>query len=124
MATITCAITQSGGADSIQLGTWAPLANGDSGSPFQRPDWADRTIQIFGTFGSGGTVLIEGSNDGTNWATLNDAFGTSMSVTSASIKQLAEATLYMRPRVSAGDGTTSLTVIACARKILPRAWSA
>jgi hypothetical protein len=124
MANIACIISQSGGADSVQLGTWTLLANGDSGLAFPRPDWADRTIQVFGTFGSGGTVLIEGSNDGTNWATLNDAFGTTMSVTSASIKQLAEATLYMRPRVSAGDGTTSITVIVCARKILPRSWSA
>ena len=88
---------------------WAPMANGDSGAPIKYSDYGYRSIQVFGTFGAGGTIVIEGSNDGTNWATLNDQQGVAMSWTSAKIKQTADNPVYMRPHVTAGDGTTLLT---------------
>ena len=43
--------------------------------PFEFVDWADRTIHVYGTFGVGGTVVLEGSNDGTNYVTLTDSNG-------------------------------------------------
>ena len=94
----------------VVLYTWANLANGDSGLPVQGPGWADRTFQLTGTFGSGGTCVIEGSNDGVNYAVLDDPFGNPMSFTTAVLKQLIEIPLWVRPRVSVGDGTTSLTI--------------
>jgi len=93
--------------------TWANLANGDSGSPFVMPSSLnDVSAQIFGTFGVGGTVLMEGTNESSpaNWATLNDPQGNPLSVTSAKIEELLELVNYIRPRVSAGDGTTSITI--------------
>ena len=92
--------------------TWTPLANGDSGVQILGPGWADRSFQIEGTFGAAGTVLVEGSNDGVNWRTLDDPFGVPISVTTPQIRELTEITYYVRPRVSAGDGTTSITVTA------------
>lgn len=106
--------------------TWASMANGDTGvnpsgtasTGFASAEYMDRSVQVKGTFGSGGTVLIEGSNDGgATWATINDAFGNALSVTSASIKQITEVVEMVRPRVSAGDGTTSLTVVLFMRKL-------
>lgn len=93
------------------LYTWYAMANGDSGAPIRVPHFPGKTLQITGTFGVGGNVVIEGSNDGTNWATLTDLAGAALgTITSAGIKTVRENPWYIRPRVSAGDGTTSLVV--------------
>jgi hypothetical protein len=111
--------SQDSGIDAITI-TWANLTDGgpDSGQPVQRPALVDRTVQVTGTFGSGGTVVFEGSNDGVNYYTLTNPLGTAISVTAAGISQVMEATAWMRPRITAGDGTTSLTVTVCARRTL------
>lgn len=95
--------------------TWGPLANGDDGASVQYGAFTDRSIQFRGTFGTGGTVVLEGSNDGTNWQTLTDPQGNVISKTAASIEAITEATRYVRPRVTAGDGTTAITAILFAR---------
>jgi hypothetical protein len=71
--------------------------------PIALPEWADRSVQVTGTF-NGGTLVVEGSNDGTNWYTLNDPQGNALSFTTAKIEQILEAVAFMRPRVSAGAG--------------------
>lgn len=93
--------------------TWAALGVGDDGAPVAGPGWADRGIHVIGTstFGAGGTVVIEGSNDGTNWNTLDDPFGVPMSYTGSIIRQVVEVCLFIRPRITGGDGTTAITVI-------------
>jgi hypothetical protein len=119
MATITPTITNSTKfRDYTIVYTWTPMTNSgsDVGAALELPGWADRSVQVTGTFGTGGTCLIEGSNDGTNYATLNNLQGSALSIGSASIKGVAEITRYIRPRISAGDGTTSLTVTIVARK--------
>lgn len=106
--------------------TWAGLANGDigvdrdgtSGKGHRSAEYADRSIQVKGTFGTGGTLTIQGSNDGgTTWATLKDAFGTALAVTAAGIYQVTELAEMIRPNVTAGDGNTSLTCILFMRKL-------
>ena len=57
--------------------------------------------------------------DGTNWQTLTDPQGNVISKTSASIEAITEATRFVRPRVSAGDGTTSLAVVMSAYNETP-----
>lgn len=102
--------------DHCHILTWANMANGDDGTPLQMPGSADRTVQVFGTFGAGGNVRIEGSNDGTHWNTLRSANYTDLNITSAGIHQVVEVTRYIRPIVTGGDGTTSLTVCMLARR--------
>lgn len=89
---------------------WTGLANGDSGAPVENPMFSDRSVQFGGTFGAGGTVVIEGSNDGVTYFGLKDPSSTAISATSAKLNQILEVTRYIRPRVSAGDGTTAITV--------------
>lgn len=94
---------------------WSGLLNGDSGDAYERPDYSDRSVQVTGTFGTGGTIVLEGSNDGTNYKTLTDPQGNPLSFTAAALEQVQELTRYVRPRVTAGDGTTSLVATLLVR---------
>lgn len=98
------------GDDSAVLITWSGLQQGDEGEPVQRVKYADRSAQVFGTFGAGGSVAIEGSNAGDQYATLNRMQGVAASFTSAGVAQILENTTHIRPKVTGGDGTTDLTV--------------
>lgn len=96
--------------------TWADMANTDDGAPFPFAEWADRSVQVIGTFGVGGNLLWEGSNDGgVTYAPLTDPQGNALNFTAAKIEAVTEICELARPRVTAGDGTTSLTVIVLAR---------
>lgn len=88
------------------------LANGDDGAPIgpNFADYSDRSAQVSGTFGTGGNLKIEGSNNSTSYATLTDPQGSDLDVTAAKIKQIMERPRLTRPRVSAGDGTTAIVV--------------
>lgn len=92
------------------LFTWTPLANGDTGAAVSSPLLGRMTVQVTGTFGAGGTVVLQGSNDGTNWETLNDKAPAAISLTAAGLVAVLETPVFIRPSVTAGDGTTALTV--------------
>lgn len=107
MATRSVTVDQS--TQRSVLATWTGLLNGDDGGPFEGGDWGDRTVQITGTFGVGGSISLEGSNDGTNYVVLTDPQGNAITKTAAGIEAVIELPRYIRPRVTAGDGSTSLT---------------
>jgi len=100
---------------------WTGLLNGDDGAPIEMSGSADRSAHALGTFGASGNLKIEGSNDPgatpTNWATLNNPQGTALDLTGASIKAVLESTHFIRPRASAGDGTTNLTCQLFVRRL-------
>lgn len=97
-------------ADGLVLCSWEDLANGNTGNSVSIARWADRTVQVSGTFGAGGSITIEGSHDGVAWATLHDPQGNNLTFTAAGMKLCAENPLFTRPNVTAGDGTTALDV--------------
>jgi hypothetical protein len=88
---------------------WAALAQGDDGSPMPFSQYTDKSVQVTGVFG-GATLRVEGSNNGTDWAALTDPQGNDLNITAGKIELVTEATLFVRPRVIGGDGTTSLSV--------------
>lgn len=104
-----------GGIDAVVV-TWSGLANsGDVGQAIQRPDILDRSFQAAGSFG-GGTVVCEGSNDGTNFGTLTNVAGGSVTFTAtAAPMQVVEATAYIRPHMTAGS-SASVTVTMLLRR--------
>jgi len=95
---------------------WSGLLNGDTGNAIEMPDWADRCIQVTGTFGASGSVRFEGSLDGTNYFPLTDPQGNALNITAAGGEAVTEVTRYVRPNVTAGDGTTSLVLMMYARR--------
>jgi len=94
--------------DKAHVISWAGLLNGDDGAPIEMPGSADRSIQFQGTFGVGGTIVLEGSNNGTDYHPLTDPQGNDISKTAADLEAVTELTRFIRPRVSAGDGSTTL----------------
>jgi hypothetical protein len=101
----------------IQRIKWLAMANGDTGAAIELGNWADRSIQITGTFGAGGSVSLQGSNDGgTTWVTLTDQAGSALTFTSAGLRQVLQLTHMVRMTVTAGDGTTSLNAWMFMRK--------
>lgn len=121
MATRSKAITtlQTYG-DKVWTVLWTGLLQSplDDGDPFEMPGAPDRSVQVTGTFGVGGNVRIEGCNETTptNWAVLTDPQGNALDVTTAKIEAITELVRWIRPRVTAGDGTTTLAVTILARR--------
>ena len=96
---------------------WETLTTtNDNGRALELPVYPEKTVHILGTFGSGGTVKIQGSNDGTNWIDLTDTRGNTISKIATYLGTIAENPRYIRPFVSAGDGTTDIDVILIARR--------
>ena len=103
--------------DRAHVITWTPLTTADAdGGAIEMPGSADRSVQFTGTFGVGGTIILQGSNvaapvAGTDadWATLTDPQGNAISKTAAALEAVSELTRWIRAKVTAGDGTTSIT---------------
>lgn len=99
-------------AAGVWVAEWAALANGEAGAAASIPvEAATRSVQVSGTFGAGGSCAIEGSNDGITWAALSNSFVvTALAFTAAAIHDIAQNTRFIRPRITAGDGTTALKI--------------
>jgi hypothetical protein len=84
---------------------WVGLATGDDGAPIDWSAFADKSVQVFGTFG-GATVTLQGSNDEgpvpTNWTVLTDMQGNALNFTTAALEQVSENTCWVRPVVTGG----------------------
>ena len=61
------------------------------------------SIQVVGTFG-GASVALQGSNDGTNWAAINDRSGTAIAITAAGASEFSTSFVYLRPLATGGTG--------------------
>ena len=116
MATITP--TKASEGNHVLVWTWTPMrySGSDVGAPIKVHDYADRSVQVTGTFGTGGNVRIEGSNDGTNYVVLADPSSANLDIATEKIEAVLEFVRYIRPRITAGDGTTSLTVTMVCRR--------
>ena len=88
---------------------WTPVTSADTPLPVSFPKHNDRSIQVAGTFDSS-TTVVQGSNDGTNYAGLFDPSSTAISITTAKIKAVLENTVWIKPVVSGGGGSQSLTI--------------
>jgi hypothetical protein len=104
---------------SLILASWANLNGANNvGTPVLFAQWADRSVQLTGCFNTG-TVVIEGSNDGTNYSNLSDMNGNAVAFTAAGLRQIVEAPLYARPRVVANGAATDVGVTLLLRRNSP-----
>ncbi|MBS0379012.1 MAG: hypothetical protein JSS29_11045 [Proteobacteria bacterium] len=95
---------------------WAAMVLGAVGAAAPSPSPAAAGLDSVcfaaeGAFGSGGTLTIQGSNDGVTWTTLT----TIPAFTAPGVSQpisLRTGPKYLRPVVTAGDTTTNISVSA------------
>lgn len=92
--------------------TWAGMASGDTGEPFMpgKSSGAVACVQMLGTFGA--AVVLQGSNDRVNWATLKNLSGDDISMTADGLMDFSSAALYIRP---APGAVTDVDVILVVR---------
>ena len=89
--------------------TWTGITPGNVGngvdiSAFGGPK---ASIQVEGTLGTSPSYSIEGSNDGSNWETLNDINGTALSTKSTKgLYSIAGPCRYVRPNLASGTGSS------------------
>ncbi len=81
-------------------------ASGDDGTPLRIAGaYLDRTVQVMGTFTGSLGITWQGSLDnGVTWFTLTDLNATSIVLTAAGGKGVAEAVPLIRPLATAGAG--------------------
>lgn len=103
-------------ATQVVLYEWLAVANGDTGAPIKTENFTDFTVTIEGTFGVGGSCTLKGSNDGTNYYALTDPQGNAITKTAAGIESVSELPYYIRPEVTAGDGSTAISIRLLARR--------
>jgi hypothetical protein len=103
-------------ANGVMLYVWSGLLNGDDGAPVQVPWLPDKTVHYKGTFGAGAAAKLQGSNDGATVAVfgattvciLRSPDSVAISMGAEDMKQVLEDPNWLRPVVTAGDGTTNL----------------
>ncbi len=111
--------------DKVCTVRWTGLTNGDTGAPVRVARYPAKTVQVTGTFGTGGDVDLQGSNvdepstDDSDWGQLGDQTGTFISIGDLLPLEVAENPLWIRPKVAAGDGDTLLvcTIICTVRGV-------
>lgn len=110
---------------SVQSVAWLLTTSTLTGSPVSAIEFAERTVQISGTFGALATLTMQGSNDDdppSTWFPLTDKSNTAIAATSAGGnigKSITETTRWIRPILSGGDGTTTLRVALIAYRRTP-----
>ena len=93
--------------------TWLALPANEVGQEVRSAARSDRSFQVDGNF-DGATVIIEGSNDGITYYTLTDPYSAPLSFSSAGLRQVTEATTFIRPRTIGGVASAiKVTGIFC-----------
>src|SRR5712672_387417 len=93
--------------------TWAAMVNTDTGEVVDVQGARSLTamLQAGGVLGIGGNCRWEGSFDNVNWFTMTSEIGIPVAANVVALVtpvMLKERPRWVRPNISAGDGTTSL----------------
>lgn len=111
--------TSAATGQSIESFFWETLTETNAdGSPIQvGQNVVDIVFHVIGSDGTGGTLKLQGSNDGTNWASLTDSTGTvAEGLVADSLTSLAFIPLQVRPYVEGGT-TVDYDVYAIVRYV-------
>ena len=110
--------TENLNSHNIVLVKWIGMALGDDGQPFTGIQFPDRSVQAVGTFGVGGTVKLEGRLAADlAYVALTDPQGNDINLGAAKIEAVTELVYEIRPRITGGDGTTSIDVYLLLKRV-------
>lgn len=111
MATIAAVHVQRD--DLSEVVTWTDLVNAtsDVGNKVAIPQCRDISVQAFGTNAT--TVVIQGSNDGTNWNNLGSGLTLTIGATGSSpVTRVPEHPLFIRPSTPSAGVNTDVVLVA------------
>ncbi|MGL4813229.1 MAG: hypothetical protein ACRCXM_15775 [Beijerinckiaceae bacterium] len=94
---------------------WGPVAAGDTCAPADFAQFADRTVQVSGTF-DGASVAIEGSIDGETWLPVTDPQGNAITASAAKLEAISEMTTFIRPVITGGGAGCAVKVAILVRR--------
>ena len=117
----TRSVVRSDVSGKVHRFTWTSLLNGDDGEAISIPGAADMTVQVFGAFGTGGIIILEGSceeSPPSNYFQMRDQGDNLISFVEDNGESVGPIAAFIRPRVTAGDGSTDLTMILLARSTM------
>lgn len=90
---------------------WVLTTADPNGDAISMPGARDRSVQVLGTFG-GATLTVQGSYDGTTWASLHDESGVALTFTAAGAHAIVENLLHIRCALTTvGVGATITAAI-------------
>ena len=74
----------------LKIYRWTNLALNDDGAILELPYLADKSVQVYGTFGASGKVVIQGSNkiSAYEWTTISNTQGDPLEFTTGKIQQI------------------------------------
>lgn len=105
------AVTEVKTDNGMKVWTWVALEeNGgvlDTGAPVTVGNVDGLTIQGIGNYDTNLVITIQGSNDGTNWATI----GSGTLAASTTFRTISERPLYIRPAVTVAGAADASTVV-------------
>ena len=109
------------GDGSAMLVVWTPVtsAGSDTCNAVAFPEHTIKSVQAAGTFG-GGTVAVNGSNDGANYLPLSTPANAAIGLTAAGVKALLENTRYIQPAISGGTAQSMTITMLFVRPTPPR----
>lgn len=114
MANVTPTETEMANGD--RLITWASAAAADTPTASAEVKFDHEAVfQPGGTFDSA-TVVLQGTLDGTNYATLKDPANSDVSKTAAAVVGVRDQARKYKPSWSGGGGSQSLTLTLLIRK--------
>lgn len=86
----------------------------DVTQPIVAPHYPSKTVTCTAATWGTATVIIEGSNDGTNWYQLKDPQGNMISFAANGLLAVRDNPTAVRARVSSGNASTPVIVDFCA----------
>ena len=95
----------------------AAASTGSIGTPISVPHYPDKTITWRGTWATGATILIEGSNTATYstgasvFFPMNDPGFTALSYSTGKVRTALENPRWIRPKLTARTGTLGTPII-------------
>src|SRR5579875_676945 len=99
-----------------RLATWGTLGKADSGEPVKLDFGEEAKLTVWGAFG-GGTISLEGSDDGFNWSVVSGPQNTRIAKKDAGVMLVPEAPRYIRPIVIGGHDITAIVAQVVLRRI-------
>lgn len=104
--------TNNGSFEGVSVITWGALGASESGDAIEVKGSRSiaASVQMVGTFGAS-SVVLEGSNDGTNYVTLKDASSAAISFAANGLVEFSNSTRYIRPRAVGAITSVAVTVV-------------